>query len=1239
MTDFAGLEKPPSRFDETSVKKEGVRINTDVSGETAAPMSVPATRRAWQQQQQQRRRRRRSTATSNTTNTSSTATNLSEDEVRAGGLGACVGGLLYPWRWWGKEGAASLPAFLQWIPANWSWSKLKPVIRAYAAGWTSAVLFVIPRVQIFIGQVRGGAFFFIYLRSVGLGLRLGCVSFVSPPFEPFLAVLERELLILLFSTLAWAWSCLGMRLADLARTNRNPNVTLQAAITGRYIEAVPTVIMAVFIFLGTVLFSFIRARQGPGPYLFPCVVGTIALIISLTTAVLFPFPYYQVGKSVLIPLTFHTALSLLASIFIFPSSISAQFTTRLQGVLSPLATSIELHRSILKTTNDWESFSSMSAEIMKAVGQAEDGLVPIVISHRLLKSDLIYSRFKPADFECIQGTVRRLTGRATGMGMYFSLIDPTREKFPVTPAPSVPSTPILPSTPMLGSRHPSPERTQTREKTETHGEDLERTSSSFWTLTRRRPHRSPTETPRSPRTPRSDSPTCSRPQSAHSPQHHHHHHHHHHPFHPGHTHSHSHSHSHRMHVNLLHHSLLHLASAKHEQAVGLFESQRYLNLEATRFHTPYGEDYTIQMLALLQESCDELLKTCYDSVVAARDWLGTVRSGRFNIWTSQREKEEVRKKKLESIQAVKDALFEALERFRSDKRHSVLEPYRRSFESHTEEGDNEPYEMPPHRYLFHCYVYQYHLMQFAGITVDMLGDIIRLETERRHCRVWTPVQRLFFRWHNWNVVDLNDDFEEEDPDLIQGVGPSMETEDLILPARRDPDALPPRNVLEWAMSLLYFGVASLAGGNVLFACKAGVLAVVLCLPSFFKSTAEVAYANRFVWAIFMGVLTIARFRGDTAFGLFARIWATLLGGVAGMVMWYIATGGGHHINAYGFAAVLAVCFPFFYYARLYWPGPPMTNIVFFVTVILVIGFSWLSVHNFSTVSTPAGGFEVAWRRFVATTAGVVAAYIMSFLPPSTTIRRYHRHTLATTCTEIGTIYCQILSFANSRKRTEVPEIVTSLLAVRSKLRRSRAMRTNVIYEFSFRGRWPSKRYQMILDIQLQVTYALSHLMSIMEHLEPAWTRAFLRRTRFNDSDFQGDVLAVITMISTSLRTGYPLPQITPCPLLDRFMLRYHGLEVIHKEFQDDYGLPRTLTLDTLKNEQYLMFCVGVSTAFSIMTRLDRLMLATKEIVGEQYHIHGIGIGRQQGAGDGGGGGGVELGSRTNSMQPRAPEIV
>lgn len=38
-----------------------------------------------------------------------------------------------------------------------------------------------------------------------------------------------------------------------------------------------------------------------------------------------------------------------------------------------------------------------------------------------------------------------------------------------------------------------------------------------------------------------------------------------------------------------------------------------------------------------------------------------------------------------------------------------------------------------------------------------------------------------------------------------------------------------------------------------------------------------------------------------------------------------------------------------------------------------------------------------------------------------------------------------------------------------------------------------------------------------------------------------------------------------------------------------------------------MFSVGISTAYGVINRLDRLMIAVKEVVGEQYHIHGVGV--------------------------------
>lgn len=93
--------------------------------------------------------------------------------------------------------------------------------------------------------------------------------------------------------------------------------------------------------------------------------------------------------------------------------------------------------------------------------------------------------------------------------------------------------------------------------------------------------------------------------------------------------------------------------------------------------------------------------------------------------------------------------------------------------------------------------------------------------------------------------------------------------DLGMPRPRDPDALPPSNPFEWVMNFMYRAFTGIGGGNLIFALKAGLLTsqnslyhpvtqnpltiiyiiVLMCLPSFLKSSASFAYLNRFVWAM------------------------------------------------------------------------------------------------------------------------------------------------------------------------------------------------------------------------------------------------------------------------------------------------------------------------------------------------------------------------------------------------------
>ncbi|KAJ3784989.1 hypothetical protein GGU10DRAFT_293088 [Lentinula aff. detonsa] len=1137
------------------------------------------------------------------------------------------------WQW---------PSFLAWIPANWLWLKIRLALRCAIAAWVSSVLFIIPTVQVWIGQAS-----FLLLIA----------AFLSPPVDPFLAVVEREVLISLFVAATWAFACLGMFLANLARTNTDILVPIQTALfsNGQYVEAAPSAILAIFIFLGTAILLYIRVHQGPGPYLFATLFSCICLITNLTTAALVPYPYYVLGRSIFIPLVFHSLISILASILLFPESLSNNFTTRVAAVFAPLQKATSIHLTLLRTKPGGdcvEEFREHINALSGVVAQSEAALGPLAQAARLLPSEVVYSRYSPRDWRPLQDLARRVAVRSNGMMIYFTLIDPTRERFPVTPATTRPGTPAgtAPSTPV-----------------EKHSE----------------------------------------------PPHHHH------------------------LSNLLHRAHLHNSSRHHHRAsssyghrhtshapVGVFESQRYLDLEAHVWHDPRTESHTTQTHNLLQESCTPLLEQCQSATGCLQSWFAGAASRDGASWklakailssalfstaakTERREKAKQFQweERVAEIRNVRQKLEEELALFRRVARLNVVKLYTDALDPLDSPSADDSYlwsydynQLPSHRYLFNCYVYQYHLMRFADMLGELLDHVIRLETrpERRHRRVWTPKLHslasiaLFLQWIKgvWTYSDNvgrsassgyeGEEGEEEDPDRVQhvdrdrsrdveldelsgetrvGNGVVRDEEDdmygvgLPYPKWRDPDALPPSNVWELMGRWMYKRVVGLTGGNALYAVKAGVLTTLMCIPFFIRGSAQFAYDNRFLWGIVMAQLTSARFRGDTTFGFLTRILSTFLGGAVGLCMWYIcAPTTGHHASPYALGAIFAVCFPFFFYIRLYIPGPPMRILIFFVTAVLVIGYSYQDQYQ-ALPSSPGVGWSVAWRRFLLVACGVFAAFIFSFFPPAFTLRRYQRTALATTCAELGVIYCAVLSLpyaspsghggdnkndtSHDDPRTwtlghseETHAIVARLIAIRGKLGRLKAGKVNVKYEISLRGKWPEERYHTLFDLQMQISYSLSHLLSVIEHLEPAWTRALLSRTRFIDPNFQGDVLAVISMISTSLRTGSPLPQITPCPLVDRFMLKYHGLNVIHKEAEEDYGLPRTLTKETLENEQYLMFCVGVSTAFGIVGRLDRLMVAAKEIVGEQYHIQGLGFG-------GFGSGiarreGVPLGSRTST---------
>ena len=216
--------------------------------------------------------------------------------------------------------------------------------------------------------------------------------------------------------------------------------------------------------------------------------------------------------------------------------------------------------------------------------------------------------------------------------------------------------------------------------------------------------------------------------------------------------------------------------------------------------------------------------------------------------------------------------------------------------------------------------------------------------------------------------------------------------------------------------------------------------------------------------------------------------------------------------------------------------------------------------------------------------------LFSFLPPSTTLRKYQRSALATATGELGAIYCSIVSFANTGEHTDADtqEIVQSLIAIRAKLKRSLVLKQNIVFEVRWcrlwgGGGWVCRVTDVFpvvllerkvacgalsedsghpavswLNSQLsfetfrltvlghrKIANHLSYLMAVVAQFEPAWSQAFLRRCRFLDSEFQGETLAVIS----ERACGGPL---LSCLMRSRY--NFHCVEEWHSN-PADHTLP------------------------------------------------------------------------------------
>jgi hypothetical protein len=656
----------------------------------------------------------------------------------------------------------------------------------------------------------------------------------------------------------------------------------------------------------------------------------------------------------------------------------------------------------------------------------------------------------------------------------------------------------------------------------------------------------------------------------------------------------SHSHS-RSHIHLPQLAALN----RHYEPVGVLESQTYTDLEVG-FQSSLNEKpaHYEDMVLMVGQSCADLLGECERGVSIIIKWFESVNSDRLysRLWKKASKAAE-RKDLSVSIELAIESLQREIDRFNNEKRLQVLEPHLRWF-SLSKHRDRQP----SYRLLFSSFFYQFHLNEFATSLHSLLVELRDNDTTYPLPRWWVPSFKVFSKWlakggeHQSKASNEDLAGEDQDPEHIPHIT-DPENEEPIQVSPRNADAGPPSNIGH-LLGRALVGVFKLLGRpDIFFAIKAGIVTVLVSLPSYFKSSTGWFYSNRGIWAVIMTALTIAQFTADTVFGFVVRVVGTLLGAVLGMLVWYIGSGNGTG-NAFGIMATLAVLLPFVMFVRINFVSSifnianrqiyisPMPAIILCMTICIIIGYSWQDTHYPYAVPSILGyGWDVAWRRFITVVAGITCGLIGSLLPKPVSGRSMIRATCSRTITEMGQLHSELQDYASRRLHSAPgthgnPDDAIPLrqVAIQAKLNATKLQIAIQKFEPPLQGPWPRALYSDLVALQVELIDLYGSFHSLLQQLEPEWIEAMLTRSGWLDVHFVADHFAVIYMCATALKTGNALPQVTPSPLVDRFYTRLEGLRMPKI---DRSGIAKDIDPETLQDWQYALYAIGCTISFAI----------------------------------------------------------
>ncbi|KAF3928635.1 hypothetical protein AA313_de0206271 [Arthrobotrys entomopaga] len=602
-------------------------------------------------------------------------------------------------------------------------------------------------------------------------------------------------------------------------------------------------------------------------------------------------------------------------------------------------------------------------------------------------------------------------------------------------------------------------------------------------------------------------------------------------------------------------------------------------------------------LKAVEDVSRNLLVACDDAISAAEEITTSVNSTR---WLGNPKKTEI-DALVEKHTQVLDRLKHEREYFSVHAVDKMTDPVSHLFDADGKflefvESDNKM-RLPG---LMVGINYRHRILAITTCLVNILERLVELEMKKTKSRLWMPFAfKALLPWA-FSPDPVNDDNALERTETRREAEnrKSRKAKATKEPKKAKADA-PHQQVgrQRGKFAEIFTDIFHWFTNNEgVFAARVVAVTLAIAIPGVVKYSAWFCYNNRAVWALIMAQLTISQYLGDFVFSVAMRTFGTVIGGVVGLVVWYIGAGSGPG-NPYGIMAIIAPFIVAGVVIRIF--APPvwlMPGVMGIATMMLVVGYSWEASYLPQLIATPAG-YGIFYRRLILVMVGFGAAIIVQIIPRPPSATRNASKSLATVLSDLTHFYADTMSHfltSDDESPESVPEKIQERIALLYTQLQELGPQIKMVQFEPSSSPYTSDNLAKIAQYLGKILESLSIMAFLTSRLTPTYKRRLEIQTDFAKTETVASIMAILGVLEGSLRTGHPLAEILPVPLLAKLRKVRAPAEGVE-----------SLTREMLNNEDWSTFVITMMAVTSLYSRIDDLVITVKDAVGEKYYVKGL----------------------------------